>query len=167
MKKVLAFYDKLEERILISSLVFTVLIIFLQVIMRKVFNNSLSWSEELARFIFIWQIWYGISITIRRKKHIEVELVKNLLKGNALKVLQVFITLCNIAFCIFMTVTGGMLSSNLMDKNTLSPAMGIPLWIVYAALPVSFFLAAIRHILELFPGLTQTDDMLESNGGTD
>lgn len=167
MKKALAFYDKLEERILAGSLIVTVLIIFFQVIMRKVFNNSLSWSEELARFIFIWQVWYGISITVRRKKHIEVTLIQNIIKGKALNILQHAITVINIAFCLFMMVTGWSITSNLMEKNTLSPAMGIPLWIVYLALPFSFFLAAIRHVLELFPGINaQTGDTLEANGGT-
>lgn len=54
LKKLIYGYDKLEEYLLCGSLVFTTLVVFLQVIMRKVFNNSLTWSEELTRYIFIW-----------------------------------------------------------------------------------------------------------------
>ncbi len=165
MKKALAFYDKLEERILAASLVFTVLLIFLQVVMRYVFNNSLSWSEELARFIFIWQIWYGISITVRRKKHIQVELILNLLKGGGRKVLQFFIVLISIGFCLFMTVTGWAIMQNLIVKNTLSPAMRIPLWTVYLSLPFSFFITGIRHVLELVPGFDAAGSDSLENGG--
>lgn len=59
MKKVIGFYNSLEAHLLVISLAFTTLLIFVQVVMRYVFNNSLSWSEELARYVFIWQIWLG------------------------------------------------------------------------------------------------------------
>lgn len=55
-------YNNLEEYLLVVSLVINVLLVFLQVIMRTVFKNSLTWSEELSRYIFIWQIWLGASI---------------------------------------------------------------------------------------------------------
>ena len=47
-------YNNLEEYLLIISLVCNVLLVFLQVIMRTVFKNSLTWSEELARYMFVW-----------------------------------------------------------------------------------------------------------------
>ena len=72
LKKLIRYYNRLEENVLILSLVFTVALIFLQVIMRKVFQNSITWSEELARYIFIWQIWLGTSIGFRDGKHISI-----------------------------------------------------------------------------------------------
>ena len=57
MKKIAQCYNKLEEWLLVGSLAFSVILLFIQVIMRSVFNSSLSWSEELARYIFIWQIY--------------------------------------------------------------------------------------------------------------
>ena len=44
-------YNNLEEYLLVVSLVINVLLVFLQVIMRTVFKNSLTWSEELSRYI--------------------------------------------------------------------------------------------------------------------
>ena len=58
-------YNNLEEYLLVVSLVINVLLVFLQVIMRTVFKNSLTWSEELSRYIFIWQIWLGASIALK------------------------------------------------------------------------------------------------------
>lgn len=62
MKKLINFYNQLEAHLLVCSLIFTVILVFFQVILRYVFSSSLSWSEELARYIFIWQIWLGTSV---------------------------------------------------------------------------------------------------------
>ena len=62
-------YNNLEEYLLVVSLVINVLLVFLQVIMRTVFKNSLTWSEELSRYIFIWQIWLGASIAWEQVLH--------------------------------------------------------------------------------------------------
>ncbi|WP_258876237.1 TRAP transporter large permease subunit [Fusobacterium animalis] len=40
--------------------------------MRYIFNNSLSWSEELGKFLFVWISWLGISIGAKRKEHIKI-----------------------------------------------------------------------------------------------
>ena len=73
--KIISFIDKLEEILLVSMFVLMVLIIFIQVIMRYVFNNSLSWSEELGKFLFVWLSWIGISIGERRNEHIKITML--------------------------------------------------------------------------------------------
>lgn len=166
MKKILKIYDKIEERALVYSLVATVLIIFFQVIMRKVFNNSLSWSEELARFIFIWQIWMGISLGARKKEHIVVELIYGFpfMRGLPGKATRLLVRLINIAFCLFMVVVGWQLTQNLLLKNTLSPALEIPLWIVYGSLPFSFLVTLIRYVVELFDEITGRSEGAPESG---
>ena len=65
MRKILSLIEeKLEEYFLVISMIAMVVIIFLQVVMRYVFNNSLTWSEEIARYIFLWQIWIGVSYAV-------------------------------------------------------------------------------------------------------
>ena len=70
--KIVQFLDRSEEVILVGMFALMVLIIFIQVIMRYIFNNSLSWSEELGKFLFVWISWLGISIGAKRKEHIKI-----------------------------------------------------------------------------------------------
>ncbi|WP_338946764.1 TRAP transporter small permease [Fusobacterium canifelinum] len=70
--KTVQILDKLEEAILVGMFTLMVIIIFVQVIMRYIFNNSLSWSEELGKFLFVWISWLGISIGAKRKEHIKI-----------------------------------------------------------------------------------------------
>lgn len=67
--------DKAEDVCLVAMFVVMVAAIFLQVIMRFVFNNSLPWSEELGKFMFVWISWLGISIGQRRNEHIKITLL--------------------------------------------------------------------------------------------
>ena len=64
---------RFEELILVPSLVFTVILVFSQVVMRYVFQSSLYWSEELARYLFVWQTWLGASLAVREASHIRIE----------------------------------------------------------------------------------------------
>ena len=74
MKKVLHWLDENVEQYLCVVLlgVFTT-ILFIQVVMRYVFNNSLSWSEELARYLFIWLCFIGVSFGAKQMKHLKID----------------------------------------------------------------------------------------------
>ena len=81
MRNLLKKFNKFEEIVLVSSLVLNVIIIFMQVIMRYFFNTSLTWSEELSRYIFIWQVWLGSSIAFVDNQHIRVDLIFSIFKS--------------------------------------------------------------------------------------
>jgi TRAP-type C4-dicarboxylate transport system permease small subunit len=148
MKKLINFYNKLEEYLLVSSLVATVTIIFYQVIMRFVFNDSPSWTEEIARYIFIWQIWLGTSVALKEEQHIRVELIKSaLIRHNKLilkNVLELFILLAWITLTIFLTVDGFHLLGELAARHALSAGLRIPLMYTYASVPVSCLAVSLR-----------------------
>jgi TRAP-type C4-dicarboxylate transport system permease small subunit len=99
VKKVVKILDKIEDTCLIAMFATMVGIIFFQVIMRYVFNNSLSWSEELGKFIFVWLSWLGISIGHRRKEHIKITLLVDRLPYKVNKLTEAFTELILIFIC--------------------------------------------------------------------
>lgn len=140
-------YNRLEEYLLCGSLAFTTLVVFVQIIMRKVFNNSLTWSEELTRYVFIWQIWMGVSIAQRDKQHIKVELLKSLVKNKKVtSIVNAFATLILIAFNVFLVINGSELVNQMIARGNVSGAMRLPMWIVYSVLPISAFILSLRLI---------------------
>jgi TRAP-type C4-dicarboxylate transport system permease small subunit len=127
------------------------LIMFLQVLFRYVFNNSLTWSEELAKFIFIWITFLGAAICLRDGIHLKVDFLTDRLRGKQKSYLKFFDTLIVTLFNGVISVIGFLWVINV--SGTLSPAIGLPLNIVfYAALPVSavfsFFYGLISLINE-------------------
>lgn len=171
MKKIISAYDWLEEHLLVYSLMFSTALIFTQIFMREVANQSLSWSEELSRYIFVWQVWLGTSIAAKDRKHISVELMLEPFKK--LPKVQECIRLCGIlcwfAFSIFLMVYGFELVQSMYERQTLSSGMRIPLYLVYLALPISSIivnfrlLAYIRDSLKLIFGKTTLDTPWEKH----
>ncbi len=94
--------DRAEDICLVVMFAIMVAAIFLQVIMRFVFNNSLSWSEELGKFMFVWISWLGISIGERRNEHIKITLVTDRLPFKAQKVVLI---IANIVLFAILAVT--------------------------------------------------------------
>ena len=145
LQKLIWGYDQLEEKLLCASLVATTLIIFLQIIMRSFLNSSITWSEELTRYVFIWQIWLGISIAERENDHIYLEIVNSLVKSEAIKKgVKVIANLIMIAFNVFLVVKGFELVQQMMARGNVSGAMRLPMYYVYMALPVSSFILCVR-----------------------
>lgn len=81
--------DRLEDICLVSMFMIMVATIFLQIIMRFIVGNSLVWSEELGKFIFVWISWLGLSIGERRNEHIKITLVVDKLSPKWQKVFEI------------------------------------------------------------------------------
>jgi TRAP-type C4-dicarboxylate transport system permease small subunit len=60
-------------------------IIFLQFFTRYVLNNSLAWTEEIARYLLMVVVFVGGAMVVRRNTNIAVELVPNLMKDGLVK----------------------------------------------------------------------------------
>jgi len=129
----------------------TIVIVAAQVVFRYLLNNSLSWSEELSRYLFTWIIFLGAALAIRDNTHIRIELSLDRLAPKGAKYLRFFSCGLLVAFLVFLVISGFKLVK--VTENTLSPALSLPLsYVYYAALPVSAFLGilyAVRRILTL------------------
>lgn len=142
----LKIWDHFEEFFLIPSLMFSVALVFIQVIMRYVFKNSLTWSEELARYLYIWQTWIGISYAARNGSHLRITMIRDRLPEKGKQILELIVTLIWIAFGIFVIVMGAQAVSTIASYGQKSAALQIPMQICYIAIPVGMFLMCVRLV---------------------
>jgi TRAP-type C4-dicarboxylate transport system permease small subunit len=145
LKKALLFLnDKFEELFLVSTLSFSVVLIFIQVVLRYVFNNSLSWSEELARYLFIWQAWIAASFATKLSRHICLDIVINLCSRRVQTVLYWLAHAIWLGFALYITYKSAILANTIFSRGTVSAAMHIRIGWVYLAVPVSAALMSFR-----------------------
>lgn len=148
----------LEDVICCSLLVIMASVIFLQVITRSL-NFSLSWTEELARFCLIWLVYIGVSFAAAKKKHIQIDAFANYLSKREQQYLALF---SEGVFYLFACIILFLSTQMVMDLYLLgqtSPALGLPMWIVYLAAPVGFALTSLRllqHLCITYNELRQT-----------
>ena len=67
--------------------------------MRYVFNNSLSWSEELGKFLFVWLSWIGISIGAKKGEHIKLTMFVDKLSPKGAQISNIISELIVIGIC--------------------------------------------------------------------
>ncbi|MCM3571019.1 TRAP transporter small permease [Neobacillus mesonae] len=135
--------EHFEEYLLILLSIFTVVVIFSQVVMRYAFSNSLSWSEEIARYAFIWLIYIGVSFGVKKKKHLGVDAFTLLFERKGQLIIGM---LANLAFLVFAAVISYYGYDIVLRVTRLSAAIELPLKWVYAAPVFGMILTAIRLI---------------------
>lgn len=67
--KFLDIVEKIEKALLCISVAVMLVVMIYQVILRYVFAHATAWSEELARYLFIFQVMLASAIGIRRNSH--------------------------------------------------------------------------------------------------
>lgn len=136
----------LEEFILLPILVFQVGLIFVQVILRYLFSSSLSWSEELARYLFVWLMWFGVSYAARNRTHLRITVIRDKLPPKGARYMELVVTLVWLGFGLFVVFKGiGMVQSILRFKQV-SAALGLPMQYAYLGVPLGAGLMSIRLI---------------------
>ena len=146
---------KLMDKIVEAALFVIVMVMLIagamQIFSRYVLNSSLSWSEELMRFLYVWMTLIGTSLAVRRKQFTTIEAVYNkVCEKSAVggKVLMIIAVVLQIGFFLVLSIYG----TQLAQKNMLqaSPAMGLSMGIAYLALPIGGYLGILYCLFELY-----------------
>jgi TRAP-type C4-dicarboxylate transport system permease small subunit len=121
------------------------IIVFLQFFTRYIMNDSLSWTEEIARYGLMSLAFIGGAVVTRKKGHIAVELVSNLMgpgpMRSALLALVDFITLGFMALLAYFSVT----IIERMHTQTMT-VFELPMSIVYGGVGLGCFMMLARQI---------------------
>jgi TRAP-type C4-dicarboxylate transport system permease small subunit len=121
----------------IISITMMLFLIFLQVIFRYVLHNSLTFSEELARYLFVWTVFLCSAVVARDNGHIIVGALTERLKGKKAKYVKIAAYISTMIFVVILFYQG--LKMMKLSSFQHSPALGISMSWVYLAIPVAMF----------------------------
>jgi TRAP-type C4-dicarboxylate transport system permease small subunit len=134
MFKLLDRVEKALDAVLVFMMIVMAGAVVLQVTSRYVFNNPTSWSEELARYLFVWITFLGAAVVIRKRRHVDVTVLTDRLPPSAAKFVYLIADLCVLFMLGALTWAGAGLA--IMAHRQLSAAMDLPMSLAYSAMPV-------------------------------
>lgn len=132
------------------SLVMMTGITAVQVFNRYVLQNSLDWSEELARYLFIWAVYIGCSYATQMDRHLEVTVLRTVFNGKFARPITILASIFTLAFCIFATVLGVKFIIFLASTGQKTPALEINAYWVYLCMPVGLGFMGLRTLERLW-----------------
>lgn len=119
-------------------------VVFVQFVTRYVFNDSASWTEEIARYLLIGTVFVGAVIGVAKNNHIQVDLLYRYLPARAARVLSTLVDVLRVAFFAAMTVfTVQMMMKMESYKMTI---IDLPMNIVYGVCLFGFVAMTARSI---------------------
>ena len=143
--------DRHFEEILLVLLLFVMMIIMgIQIFARYALGNSLSWSEEITRFCFIWTGFLSISYCVKNSKSIKIEQFVEWFGddfgGKGVHVFRLVSYLIEMVLFAYLLPFAFHFVKQSYIGQAASPAVGIPMWIVQSITVISFALCEFRLI---------------------
>ncbi|KYG21268.1 TRAP transporter small permease [Bradyrhizobium betae] len=134
-RRISAAYAKLLEFLLAACVGVLIIPVTLQIISRYTpLIPSYIWTEEMARFLFIWTIMIGAMVGVREAQHFEVDVWPDLSRRSDAAV-RILARLGILALALVFVSAG--LEFTRFAWNRTSELADLPLWLIHVAWPVA------------------------------
>ncbi|GFM34404.1 TRAP transporter large permease subunit [Desulfovibrio subterraneus] len=131
----------------------TLLNLFINIDSARQFMKSIAgwavWSEELARYVFVWVSYLAVPLAVLKRTSIRVDLVYEKLSDNLKACNWVVVELSIIILSGMLAYMGWGIVQMQLEFPQITPAMRIGYYIPYLILPVAFGLAVVRGLQSL------------------
>ncbi len=138
------FIGRVEDFFCATAVLATALVLFVNVALRYLFSASTSWAEEFIKYLMIWITFIGGSICVRQGAHIRMDFLLGKLSQSARSMADRVVYSLSAFFCGSMAFYGGQIVSFTFKTGQVSPALKMPMWIVYLAIPIGCSLMMVR-----------------------
>ncbi|MEH0022994.1 MAG: TRAP transporter small permease [Desulfobacter sp.] len=142
--RLLSGMDTIVNWILALIMTAMLVVVSAQVWYRFVLNNPLAWSEELARYLFVWISFLGSAVGVRMRVHLGIDLIDKILTSGGRKVMTVLVNLLIQIFLVVVILWGIKILKVVQFQK--SASMGIPMTWPYLAVPVGSGLMLLNSL---------------------
>ena len=151
--------QQVNKAVIGFGLLMMIAVVFLQTFCRFVIFKSLTWSEELSRYIFVATIALGINLASTDHLFVRIEIIDSYLKGKAKYIVSLIRKgIAIYVSAIFMYSGFGLIK---IGAYQLSHAMGIPMSIIYGIIFVGFVLNFVSLIVDAWEEFGKVEEEKE------
>jgi TRAP-type C4-dicarboxylate transport system permease small subunit len=151
--------DNLFNGIIAVALSVMSILVFGNVVLRYVFNSGITWSEEMARFLFIWLVLLGAIGALKDNAHLGVDMLIKRLPRTWKKLVYVISNLL-VLIVLYLVVEGSWKMAEL-NADSLAPATNMPLSMIYGTGVLMGVAMGIIILLNTYRALTNKVDIDE------
>jgi TRAP-type C4-dicarboxylate transport system permease small subunit len=139
-----------EEKIIAAALCGMVVLVTAQVLSRYAAHKSLSYTEEIVRYMFVWITFLGISAAVVRGRHLSLAESIHVVPVRYRHYLRYIRGAAALLFAGILNVYGTKVTLLQLKTGQTTAALGLPMWIVGLALPVCSFIFILRVLQNAF-----------------
>ena len=150
-KKIDNALEHVEEVTLACALFVCMSVLFVNVVLRSVFNFILAFPDELARYLMIYIIYLGMSLGFKKQQQLKLDVLLNVFPSlnRYIKTLGDVIALIA---AVTIAVCGYQYTHDLFVSKEISSVMEMPLYLLYGIAP----LTAVFMIFRLIRSIIKT-----------
>lgn len=138
-----------------------VAISFTNVIARYAFDASLVWAAELSILCFLWSAFFAAAYCFKKDAHIAVTIVLDIVPSKVAKLMLIVSHIVTIVFLVAVSYYGYEYLLLVIDLDERSIDLwGMPMWIAYLVIPISFAFGAYRVLERLYIILTTSHEKI-------
>lgn len=150
MKLLKLLNDNLERYLMFVLLLGMTLVLGIQIVFRFVLNDPLTWSEELARFMFIWSAFLSISFCLKEGISLKIDTLISIFPQKTQKLIYMAGDIVMAVFFIYLLPASWEFAYTSVLSGQTSAACHIPMYFIQISLMVGFALAAFRSLQNIW-----------------
>ncbi len=136
-------YERLEQTLLVAAVVLLVSLGFLQILFRNLISIGIVWVDPLLRHLVLWIALLGASMATREDRHIRIDVLSAYVPPPLQRRVQGGLQFFSALICLLLVPPAiRFLQNDYEAGKTL--ALGIPLWVSQAIIPVIMLVLGIR-----------------------
>jgi TRAP-type C4-dicarboxylate transport system permease small subunit len=144
--------------IIVMSMSVLTILVFLQIVNRFIFKIPMPWTDEFAKYAFVWLAMYGSAKAVREKSHIFIDILELFLKGTFGKICAYAAEITSLIFYIILLAVSVPWTFENMDVT--ADSAKISMGFFYTCVPISAFLMilfATENLMFRIKGVKKAD----------
>ncbi|MGF6906359.1 TRAP transporter small permease [Fusobacterium sp. PH5-44] len=159
LKKISYALDKIVNILIVFFFSLLIFSCVLQVYTRFVLNKAFSWTEELARYTFIWANLLGAVVCSKKGSHATVTALSDRFSPRGKRVVNIFIQIIVILIAVVMIKYGWKVTYTSFIRKQTSAAMKINMAFVNIAVPITGLFILIHSFIHLLESIFTVTDV--------
>lgn len=154
--------SRIEDLISSVTLAVGIGMIFVGVVQRYVLNAPSTIIDELSTAVIVWGIIVGFSVALRTESHVKMDFFYDIAKKESAKrAMRIFGDVVGLIYTVFIAIYGYRACAMQFRFGRVTPMTELPLWGIYAIIPVVGILMSIRYLMITGRELTSSEKNAE------